>query len=445
MLVQSETEPMTFAIRLVFGGSICRKSLRTSVIQVAKWHPLLTSCVRTENETSSIYHAPPNELIWASSDLEPEIIELPLDDSGLPSGLDSKSDRIDLREAIGFKTFVFELNGQSEVHFLFHHAVCDGLGGFKFVKQVLAKYHSIHSQTELPIPISDPETLKLRNSKCETSLPWHRRMIRSSFVLPHRILGMIGQTPAMIAANAPDPNTITNQPVSAALEMPTVTLSKDETADISRHAKEHQSTTNELLIHRLFQVLYQWNQNSSVDERKKLRVIIPFSLRNSAHRSMPAANCVSMVYVDAGNSASGIDSLAKVSQQLDYIRKWQIEYSWNQTASFAFRSKRIESLLRTQSGSHLCTTVLSNLGQPFKRSALPVQKDGRMQVGDLTLQSAHIAAPTTTNTIATFAALFYAGRLTLTLNYNKVEMSREDAQALIRNWSKSLRSFSKSP
>ena len=359
----------------------------------------------------------------------------------MPLGLDALSDRIDLSRENGFKTLVFEQDGKTDVHFLFHHAVSDGLGSFKFVEEVLTRYHAAKTQTEPSISKIDPELLKLRNSKCETLLPWHRRVIRSGFVLPRRIFGMIGQTPARIAANSPAPETVVNQPVSSALEMPTHTLSKNETAAISQYAREHQATTNELLIHRLFKVLYEWNQKSTLAAPGKLRIIVPFSLRDRSHETMPAANCVSMVYVDAGNSADGIDPISDITKQIEYIRKWQIQYSWNQTASFAFRSKRIESLLRTQQGSHLCTTVLSNYGRPFKHSQLPVQTDGRLQVGDLVLQSAHIAAPTTTNTIATFGGLFYASRLTLTMNYNKTKMSRVDAKTLMELWENSLTSL----
>lgn len=436
---------MTIPIRLVFEGSVCRESLQTAVAEAARSHPLLTSCVRCDHDSLSIYEAPPTDLTWVSSDLTPEIRSLRLDDSGLPVGLDPQSDRIDLSREIGFKTFVAEQNGKTEIHFLIHHAACDGLGSFKFVEEVLARYHAAQTRTKPPTPVVDSESLKLRNSKSETSLPWYRRMIRSSFVLPRRILGMTGQTPAKIAATTPDSKTVANQPASGALEMPTLTLSKQETTDVSRYAKTHQGTTNELLLNQLFKVLSEWNQKSIAAESGQLRVIVPFSLRNRSHQTMSAANCVSMVYVDGGKLADDADSLADISKQLKYIRKWQIEYSWNQTASLAFRSKRIAALIRKQAGRHLCTTVLSNLGRPFKHSVLPLQEDGRIQAGDLTLQSAHIAAPTTANTIATFAALFYAGRLTLTMNYNKTKMSRADAQALMELWGKSLSGFGQSP
>ena len=442
MLVQSESEPMTFAICLVFKGELGLDSLKASVVEAALSHPLLTSCVRSSDEALSIYQASPKELTWVPSDLPPEINLLSLDDSGTPVSLNSQSDKFDLSRENGFKVVVSERGQETDVHFLFHHAVCDGLGGFKFVEEVLARYHATITKTEVQLTKVDAESLKLRNSNCETLLPWYRRLIRYGCVLPRRIFGMVGQTPAFVAAKMPTRESITNQPVSAALEMPSLTLSVDQTAAISQYAKTYQSSTNELLIHRLFKVLFEWNQNSAADERGKLRIIVPFSLRSSNHETMPAANCVSMVYVDAGNSPDGIGPLDQISKQIEYIRKWQIKYSWNQTASFAFRSKRLESLLRRQSGRHLCTTVLSNLGQPFKRSVLPAQEDGRLGVGDLTLQSVHIAAPTTTNTIVTFGVVFYAGRLTLTMNYNKAKMSRADAQTLMNLWSESLCSLS---
>ena len=234
-----------------------------------------------------------------------------------------------------------------------------------------------------------------------------------------------------------DPETIANQPDSSALEMPTLTLSQEETAAISRSAAEAQSTTNEFLLDQLFKVLFEWNQKFPVKDTGQIRAMIPFSLRDDSHKTMPAANCVSMVYVDAGDPASETDSLSNVSKQFKFIRKWQIEYSWNQMGAFAFRSKRLAAKLRKLSSSHFCTTVLSNLGRPFKHSRLPVREDGRIQAGGLTLQSAHLAAPTTADTIATFGAVFYASRLTLTMNYAKAKMSRDEAHELMKLWGQS--------
>lgn len=437
MLIQSESDPMTFAVRLAFKGSICFKTLETSVLEAANSHPLLTSCVRSDDDSVSIFRTPPNELRWVPSNLPPVINELSLDDSGLPLDLTPQSDRIDLSRENGFKTFVAEHNGKTDVHFLFHHAACDGLGGFKFAEEVLARYHAAKTSTKFPIPAFDSELLKFRNPKCKNLLTWYRRLIRSGFVLPRRLFGMTGNSFAKIATNSIDPDAKANQPVSAVLEMPTLTLSSEETATISRNAAERQSTTNEFLLDRLCQVLFAWNQKFAANEAGKIRAIIPFSLRNSTHETMPAANCVSMVYVDS-LAANENDSLAAISKQFRFIRKWQIEYSWSQIAGFAFRSKRIATLLRKQSSRHLCTTVLSNLGRPFKHSELPVQEDGCIQAGNLILQSAHLAAPTTANTITTFGALFYASRLTLTMNYSKAKMTRDDAQDLMKLWGKSL-------
>ena len=73
MLVQSESEPMTFAIRLVFEGSVCLESLKTSVTDAANSHPLLTSFVQSDDDSLSIYQSPPTLLKWVASNLPPEI------------------------------------------------------------------------------------------------------------------------------------------------------------------------------------------------------------------------------------------------------------------------------------------------------------------------------------------------------------------------------------
>ena len=225
---------MTFAIRLVFGGRFCRPTFETSVAEAAASHPLLTSCVHSSNNSLSVFEAAPNDLMWVDSNLAPVISELPLTDAGMPPGLNSQSDRIDVSRENGFKTFVSEQYEKTDVHFLFHHAACDGIGGFKFVEEVLARYHAAETQTDFLIPVVDPDLLKLRDANCEAPLPWHRRMLRSSFVLPRRILGMTRPALAKIATPAPTPDSVSGQPVSAVLEMPTLTLER-------RRNRRHQS------------------------------------------------------------------------------------------------------------------------------------------------------------------------------------------------------------
>ena len=202
MLIQSESDPMTFAIRLAFDGSVCFESLETAVAETAVFHPLLTSLVQSSDDSLSIFKAPPTQLRWVASNLTPEITRLSLDDSGSPIGLTRQSDRIDLSRENGFKTFVSEHDGKANIHFLFHHAATDGLGGFKFAEEVLARYHAAETVLESPIPVTDSETLKLRNPKSETPLPWHRQLMRSGFVIPRRILGMTGGSLARITTNS---------------------------------------------------------------------------------------------------------------------------------------------------------------------------------------------------------------------------------------------------
>ena len=445
MLTQSESVPMTFPVRLVFQGQMRRESLEAAVVETVASHPLLTSFVKNADEDGSVFEAPPSDLRWVPSGLPPVVSLLSLDDSAIPTGLTSQSDRIDLTRENGFKTFIAEHGGKTEVHFLFHHACCDGLGAFEFVEEVLANYHRVETGEDVRSRQTDLEALKLRDPDCETLLPWHRRMIRSGFVLPRRIAGMVrGPLPDEIATRQRVPSSLDDQPVSAVFEMPTLTLDSTQTSAISQIATKHQCSMNELLLSQLFDVLLDWNREFSVGYQPGLlRAIIPFTLRNDTHKAMPAANCVSMVYVDAPDSTTLSDSLSAVAKQFKYIRRWQIEYSWNRMASFAFRSNSIAALLKKQANRRLCTTVFSNLGRPFKHSDLPRQENGRINVGGLELESAHLAAPVTETTVAVFAALFYAGGLTLTMNYSKARMSRSDAQELMQRWSQRLVSLIK--
>ncbi len=77
------------------------------------------------------------------------------------------------------------------------------------------------------------------------------------------------------------------------------------------------------------------------------------------------------------------------------------------------------------------TVLVTNLGEPFKRSKLPKSDDGKIQVGHSQLESIQLLAPMRPNTQAAFAIHRYAGKNFLTLTYDNRVIQPDAAKSLV--------------
>ncbi len=154
---------------------------------------------------------------------------------------------------------------------------------------------------------------------------------------------------------------------------------------------------------------------------------------------MPAANVVSLVFLDRRvGRFSSPDALARsVNRQMDYRKKWRMGLT-------LIHSVR---LIRAAFGGIrklipldwcLATAVMSNMGEPMRHTILP-RRDGLVVAGNMTLEQIEALPPIRPLTCAAFGVVFYAGRLTVSLNYDRQRFTAEDGRDLLESFARRIR------
>ena len=215
-------------------------------------------------------------------------------------------------------------------------------------------------------------------------------------------------------------------------EIPCHIFSREFTESLTGSARACGATLNDLIVRDFFLTLNEWNRSHHLQANRVIRLMIPFSLRTEKHARMPAANCVSMVYMAASAKMLKNPSrlLASVTRQRKFIRKWHIEHSWNQTAGLIASSPLIAKLARRSVKRRIATSVLTNLGRVFHQSGFP-ETNGEIQCGDLVLKSVVMVPPTDASTTLTVGCNSYAEKLTVALNYHSQQFAESDAKQFL--------------
>ena len=449
MIQGAENGSMTFAICLGLNGKLDSAAFEAAVASAIAMHPFLSANICSQNKTASQKDTAqnntserPDQFYWVPvSDPQPYVS---IADWSQPF-LYRVSEAIDLNAEIGVRIWVRHGGDEVEIRFQFHHACCDGLGAFRMIEDLLRSYSKLAANTEhgstkqdsklaredanrlYPL---DPDVLSLRTAEPEAKLSIKNRILRSTVILPIRITKLLTQKTAAIVASSSVDKSSTE--VASLIELPSHTFTQELTESLRSFAKSSGSTLNDLLVRDLFLTIDAWNQASGSKRNRNIRLLIPFSLRTKKHAQMPAANCVSMVYMAA--NAKLLDDpnamLASVTRQRKFIRKWQIEHSWNQTAALASSSRLLSGLVQRRAERPIASSVLTNVGQLFCESGLP-KMDGKIHCGDLVLNSVVIVPPSEASAPVTFGCNLYADSLTVALNYHQRSFPKSDADRFL--------------
>ena len=409
---------MVFFVKLQFTGAIDRDLFQNAVSQAIATQPLLQSNLAIGDGFRNCYWVaakhPEIEIEWSSNDPD-------------------ANKAFDLSKEIGLKIRGRIEGDKIQLYFLFHHACCDGIGGIRFIEQILSNYHqALNPEDSVRHWRPDPELLKIRNPQPNINSRL-RRLQRSAWVLPKRIFRIMFKKPVSI--------TDSTLPVAEQenLTLPTRVLTEQQTRSITRKASEFDVGRNELLLRDLLLAIRKFNDIRSSNDRqmqhRPFRVMLPISTRSREHKNMPAANCVSMVAIEIqdGQLDRPDETMSYLKKQMEFVGRWQIEYSWSQTISFLTSLPFLGSLLNQRSSPIRATGVFSNAGRIFKNNNLP-RVDGKIRAGNMVLESFHASPPGNQFVPVTFSCNYYANRLTLTSNFNHRMLTRADAERLFQLW-----------
>ena len=270
-------------MELRFRGCVDRGAFERALAVAVERNPLFTC--RIDGGARGPY-------AWVPTDAKPSIAWL-AESEDLGERYDAY---VDLTAEPGLCVFVRQGEDRSRVLLHYHHACCDGIGGFSFVEDLLAAYAAAVGGEAIVAPRGlVPSRLVTRaQASVPYRTPWQQ--VGDSFVGLWEGLKLLFGRPQTIAApttREPDARAMGQQPAFIS-----VTCSAEVKAGLRRVADEAGATTNDVLLRDLFLVLKRWNElHGGTGRRGPLRILMPQNLREPADAAAPAANIMSFAFL----------------------------------------------------------------------------------------------------------------------------------------------------
>jgi len=411
--------PMNFFIRLRFSGRFDRPALKSALATAVARHPLLAACVRQRGRQRFDWVAaepPEPRLDWSNGSSTDDYPHCP---------------GIDLRTEPGLRLRVLETEEATDLLLQFHHCCCDGLAAYAFVGDLLVAYDLAHGggSKRAKLRPLDQERLRQRGTFGLTPGKFLR-------MAHQQVTGLLGVWNFFTHAPVP---VIPHQTQPADSPLPeafptayTDQFDRSDSTRLRKAAKLQGVTVNDLLARDLFLALADFrSRHGAPDERQWLRFSIPVNLRTAGDRRLPAANVVSMVFLDRRPDRFGSPGglLKGIHEQVQRIRRRQLGLTFVLSLR-AFQTLPGGLSRATRDDRCTATCVLTNVGAPLAGVRLP-RRDGRIVTGNMVLESVDSLAPIRPYTCAAFAVTRYAHKLLITLNYDPRPLSAGQAKNLL--------------
>lgn len=419
--------PMQIWFRLRLSGRLDRAALDNAWRQTLLGHPLLTCVVKEIHDRlhwEGLKHS--NEI----SPRQAEVAWVP------PGALDEPAAErpIALNQEPGAKLYAASSEEETTLLVVFHHAATDGLGGCGFLSDLLLTYQqgvglkrlAQRAASKLPgrgnFGLSRWQLLK--------QAPWLLAGISNGlrFALhPATQLTQQGFEPQSLGSDyAPG--------------LCRHLFSLESSTAIRQAARERHVTLNDLLLCQLLQSIAAWQrERNEFDPANRLRVNVPINLRTADDALLPAANVVSMLFMERRGAACAADGealLASIQEQMNRNKRFRLGLIFPLVLELVRSLGRLPSMAAEARCRATC--VLTNLVEPLRDWPGAKDASGRIVSGGLTLESLEMFAPIRPQTQAAFTALSYAGRLNLLLHYDRSAMPAIAAADLLRRFAEGV-------
>lgn len=405
LLVEAQGGDLHFFARLRFAGRFERAAFEAAARSVLERHPLAASTVARVDGRACWRPGPARaRLRWLAEDapepeLEPETPE----------------------RVPGLETVVREGRDRTAVTVRIHHAVCDGRGALLLLRDFFVAYARALGREAVPEPL---ET---------TRIAARGHLGLRPALAPLQLLGLVGVRRALGRRPLRLPGQGTAPVDSRPAATPPRALDRGSSDAYRRAARLAGVSENAQLLRDTFVALGHWLRahGEAPDARRWLRLLVPCDLRTLEHRSLPAANVLSQVYVDRRFRALEDPAalLRGLHGELALIRGWRLELAFLLALAVARGLPPLWRLLVRAPRAIAPTALHTALGPLHVPLALR-DGEGRFAVGDLVLQELDLLGPLLPHVPVSLTTHRYAGRLTTSLRYDPAVLSSDAAAAL---------------
>ncbi len=413
--------PMTGVFRLRFSGKLNFDAMDVAIQQTVERHPLVRSTVRDDAKHGYFWSVADSSTIklerWTAN----------------PQNEYPVASFMDLKKEVGTRIWLVERSDANDLVAQIHHACTDALGMCLFIEDVLLSYAKIVGAIGSNIQLRplDNQRMPLRN---QFGLTW-KKILR---LIPKQILGLhvLGKffLRNALPLGSPRQNTETEPvvfPSPMSLDFDTNTTSKILVA-----AKSKKVIVNDLLTRDLFLAINAWRSKNEPQQKKGwVRFFVPINHRVQADATLSAANIMSAVFLERhpGQLNDPELLLRSLHAQMQKVKRYQLGFLFIAAHALLSRLPRLRKRVICQ-GKCISSCVFSNIGVVFQHSPLP-QQDGKLVIGDTTLDSIDFVAPLRPLTAAAFCVCTYAGRLSVNLHFDPRAISKLQAKDLLQTLS----------
>ncbi|MDH3717740.1 MAG: condensation domain-containing protein [Planctomycetota bacterium] len=415
--------PMNFFLRLWFDGVLDRAALDDACQQSVTQHPLLSARVQAGRG---------DHFQWVQ-DLQQSFAVHWRESSDCAERIEA----IDLQREPGLRVWATEADGRTELLLQFHHSCCDAIGACQFIDDLLVCYADLQQANESRARprCVDVERLLSRASYGVTG--WQLARIankRSVGLLRARKFLMRKAVPVKpVAGGLPAESLPADFPSSCEHE-----FDNQQTTRLRAGARQVGTTANNLLVRDLFLALEAFRSRRQLNsEQDWLRLAVPINMRLSGDERLPAANMVSMVFLDRHpqDCADPQALLQSVHDEMQMVKDRRLGLTFLLSLRYNRKLPGAVGRVRRRTEKAHCqgTGVISNLVSPWETSELR-REDGKLVMGDVVLQRADFLPPLRPYTSVALGAVTYAGRLCLALHYDARVLNREEADELLEKF-----------
>ncbi len=429
-LDSSTTYPTAIICRLRFSGRLDVERFRQALELALRRHPLFACRVeKIGRRRCWVPAAAPLAFVEARRETVPGADGSDFFESVRPFRLDREP---------GLRTTVIWDDASADVVFRCHHAVSDGTGLKSFFADALVEYAVL-----LGVLPPNAERRPLRfdalrrrgrfgltlKSYCLNYLYTTASTLRFLFGRP-RDFAPLADAPEIAPFDA-DVDEIRRRP-----DLLTTALSVDATRRCFATAKRLGVTVNDLALSAFVWSLDEIRRARGESLGGRTRIATPINLRNQDHFASPACNVVTMTFVDFSRSARRNPRrlLQATRRKMNVVKKRDQKYFLDlvlKTGDFLGRLVGNDLSLFLRSKRCRATATFSNIGRTFTDVPLERTEDGRVRIGDLTLDAIENAPPIRRRSLISVAALTYGERLTFGFRFDPRCFANAEARAFL--------------
>ncbi|MGL6194756.1 MAG: hypothetical protein ACRC2T_08045 [Thermoguttaceae bacterium] len=411
LLDNHKAYPMSCFIRLRFRGKFDGTLLRKCIQATLKSHPLL-HC--------KVAEAGKNKYQWVSVE-NPNIF--------FEHDFPCKASGIDLFREVPVKINQWTVEDETFWLIELNHSASDAVGIFTFIEEILIEYAVASGNVGNAIERRKfDQTLLAERGKFGLNLRkwlriWHRQLwglTRAWKFLMNRPIPLVPFKPDLAATK---PHELFPAFVSHC-------FSKDETKRIRERAKASDVTINDLLLYATFLAMQKSRRTWEIPTSRRgdcLRLAVAMNLRTEEMAQIPAANIVSMVFLDR-DTDKPVD-LFSIHREMQHIKRNNLGLAFIHGLTIY---KKIFGDFRTMSNQSRCWTTgtVSNLGRLF--GSCPILNEaGRIQIGEIELQEVNAVPPIRPQSVFGTCGKMYAGEFGITLQYDTAALDVDKATELL--------------